>query len=325
MFMNGVLLRNLAVLSAMAVAGAASAQEYPVRPMRLVVPFTPGGSTDILARLIAQKLTEAWGQQMIIDNRPGAGGNVGVELVARSAPDGYTLVMGHIGTFGVNPSLYTKLPYDPIRDFQPITQVAMVPNILVVNPSLPVKSVKDLIALAQAKPGALNHGSAGNGSGGHLVSEYFKLSAKVDIVHIPYRGTAPAMTDVMAGQTSMMFSGVPAALTQVKAGKLRGLAVATAKRLTLLPEYPTVAESGLPGFEATQWFGLLAPARTPKPVIAKLHDGVVEVLAKPEARERLAAEASEGVGSTPEQFGALIQAEIKRWAPVIKATGLKAE
>jgi len=304
-------------------AGGAHAQNYPTRPIRMVVPFTPGGSTDILARFIGQKLTEAWGQQVVIDNRPGAGGTIGLEIAARAKPDGYTLVMAHIGTLAVNPTLYEKLSYDPVKDFQPITQVAMVPNMLAVHPALPAKSVKELVGLARAKPGGLNCGSGGNGSAAHLACEYFKLKAQVNIVHIPYRGTAPAVTDLIAGQISMMITGVPPLLQQVKAGKLRGLAVATSKRLPLLPEYPTIAEAGVPGYEASQWYGVLAPAGTPRPIVDRLYKGIADALARPDAKERLAADAAEAVGSTPEEFGAFIKAEIARWAPVVKASGAK--
>lgn len=307
----------------MGLAGSPAAQDYPTKPIRLVVPFTPGGSTDILARLIGIKLYESFGQQVIIDNRPGAGGNIGVDLVAKSAPDGYTLVMGHIGTFAVNPTLYTKLPYDPIKDFQPITLLAKIPNMLAVNPSLPAKSVKELIAMAKAKPGALNYGSGGNGSAAHLATEYFKLLAKVDIVHIPYRGTAPAVTDLIAGQVSMMITGVPPLLQQVKAGKLRALGVATAQRLALLPELPTIAEAGVPGYEATQWYGILVPAKTPPAIVAKLNAEIVKALQRPEVKERLAADAAVPVGNKPEEFGAYIKAEIARWRPVVKASGAK--
>ena len=303
--------------------GIVTAQEYPTRPIRLVVPFTPGGTTDILARLLSVRLGEAWGQQVIADNRPGAGGNIGVELTAKSAPDGYTIVMGHIGTFGVNPTLYAKLPYDPIKDFQPVTLIAMVPNMLAVNPSLPAKSVRELIALAKAKPGSLNFGSGGNGSAAHLAGEYFKLLTKINIVHIPYRGTAPAVTDLISGQIGMIITGVPALLPQFKAGRVRGLAVATAQRLTLLPDLPTIAEAGVPGYEATQWYGILVPAATPRAIVNKLHEGIVQMLARPDTKERLAAEAAVPVGNTPEEFAAYIKSEIARWAPVVKASGAK--
>jgi tripartite-type tricarboxylate transporter receptor subunit TctC len=313
-------LLGAAALPAMA---ADIAADYPAKTIRLIVPFTPGGSTDILARLIGQKLTEAWGRQVVIDNRPGAGGNIGVDLAAKSPADGYTLVMGHIGTFGVNPTLYPKLPYDPIRDFQPITLVALVPNMLSVNPSLPAKSVKELVALARAKPGTINFGSGGNGSAAHLAGEYFKLLTQTDIVHIPYRGTAPAVTDLIAGQISMMITGVPPTLQFVKAGRLRALAVATGKRLPLLPDLPTIAEAGVPGYEATQWYGVLAPAGTPRPVINKLNSEIVKAIHGADVREKLAADAAEPVGNTPEEFGAFIKKEIARWAPVVKASGAK--
>jgi tripartite-type tricarboxylate transporter receptor subunit TctC len=315
------------LLAAMAMPAfaAENAQDYPSKPIRLVVPFTPGGSTDILARVIGMKLTEAWGRQVVIDNRPGAGGNIGVDLVAKSPADGYTLVMGHIGTFGVNPTLYPKLPYDPIKDFQPITLVALVPNMLSVNPALPAKSVKELIALAKAKPGTINFGSGGNGSAAHLAGEYFKLMTKTEITHIPYRGTSPAVTDLIAGQIQMIITGVPPTLNFVKTGKLRALAVATSKRLPLLPDLPTISEAGVPGYEATQWYGVLAPAGTPKPIVAKLNAEMAKAIKGPDVREKLAADAAEPVGNSPEEFGAFIKKEIARWAPVIKASGARPE
>jgi tripartite-type tricarboxylate transporter receptor subunit TctC len=315
------------LLAAMAMPAfaAETAQDYPSKPIRLVVPFTPGGSTDILARVIGMKLTEAWGRQVVIDNRPGAGGNIGVDLVAKSPADGYTLVMGHIGTFGVNPTLYSKLPYDAIKDFQPITLVALVPNMLSVNPALPVHSVKELVALARAKPGTINFGSGGNGSAAHLAGEYFKLMTKTEITHIPYRGTSPAVTDLIAGQIQMIITGVPPTLNFVKTGKLRALAVATSKRLPLLPDLPTISEAGVPGYEATQWYGVLAPAGTPKPIVAKLNAEMAKAIKGPDVREKLAADAAEPVGNSPEEFGAFIKKEIARWAPVIKASGARPE
>jgi len=318
--------RLIFVAAALSIAPAPIlAQEYPVKPVRLVVPFTPGGSTDILGRLVAQKLTESLGRQVLVDNRPGAGGTIGVEIVAKSPADGYTLVMGHIGTFGVNPTLYPKLPYDAVKDFQPITLFAMIPNILSVNPSLPAKSVKDVIALARARPGVMNYGSGGNGSAAHLATEYFKLLTKTNIVHIPYRGTAPAITDLLAGNISMIITGVPAQLGHIKSGRLRALGVATSKRLPLFPELPTIAEAGVKGYEATQWYGVLAPANTPQPVVAKLHAAIVKALQGADVKERLASEAGEPVGNSPEEFHAFIQKEIARWAPVIRASGAKPE
>jgi tripartite-type tricarboxylate transporter receptor subunit TctC len=300
-----------------------AADAYPTKPIRLVVPFTPGGSTDILARLVGQRLYETLGQQVIIDNRPGAGGTIGMEMTAKAAPDGYTMVMGHIGTLAVNPTLYTKLSYDPVKDFQPVTLLAKIPNMMAVNPSVPVKTVKELLALAKAKPGGLNYGSGGNGSAAHLATEYFKLMAKVDIVHIPYRGTAPAVTDLIAGQITMMITGVPPLIQHVKGGKLRGVAVATAQRLTLLPDLPTIAEAGVPGYEATQWYGILMPAKTPPAIVTRLHDEIAKGLQRPEVRERLAADAAQPVGNKPEEFGEFIKSEIARWAPVVKASGAR--
>jgi tripartite-type tricarboxylate transporter receptor subunit TctC len=303
----------------------AAAQEYPVKPVRLVVPFTPGGTTDILGRLVAQKLSESIGRQVIVDNRPGAGGTIGSDIVAKSPADGYTLIMGHIGTFGVNPTLYPKLPYDAVKDFQPITLFAMITNLLSVNPSLPVKSVKELVALARARPGQLNYGSGGNGSAAHLATEYFKLLSKTDIVHIPYKGTAPAITDLLAGNTSMILTGVPAQLPHIKSGRLRALGVASAKRQPLFPELPTIMEGGVKGYEATQWYGVLAPAGTPRPIVDRLNAALVKALQSADVKERLASEAGEPVGNSPEEFHAFIQKEIARWAPVIRASGAKPE
>jgi tripartite-type tricarboxylate transporter receptor subunit TctC len=313
------------LIAAALTAGGTLAQQYPSKPIRLIVPFTPGGSTDIVARVAGQKLGDALGAQVLIDNRPGAGGNIGVELAAKSAPDGYTLVMGHIGTFAVNPALYARLPYDPIRDFAPISLVAMVPNMLVVHPSLPVKSVRELIALSRSRPGQLNYGSSGAGGTPYLAVEYFKLLAKVDIAHIPYKGAAPMIIDLIGGQLSLTITGIPPLLPHVKAGKLRALAVATSKRLPLLPELPTIAEAALPGYEATSWYGVLAPAATPKEIITRINAEIVKGIARPDAAQRLAGEGAEPVTSTPEQFSTFIKSEIARWGKVIKAAGVTAE
>lgn len=298
------------------------AQSYPARPVRLVVPFTPGGTTDIVGRIAAQKLTEAWEQQVIVENRPGAGGALGVDFVAKSPPDGYTLITGHIGTFGFGPSLYSRLPYDPIRDFAPITLFSTVPNMLVVNASLPVKNVKQLLALAKAHPGELNYGSAGSGSASHLAVEYFKLLSKTDITHIPYKGTSPLVTDLIAGETSLTITGVTPLYPHVKSGRLRALAIGSSKRIALLPDLPTIAEAGVPGYESTTWFGFLAPAKTPGDVITKLNAELLKILKRPDVRERLAADGGQPVGTTPEQFGSHIKAEIERWATVIKKAGV---
>ena len=320
-------LNVLCACGALAIAGgshAATQDNYPVRPIRLVVPFTPGGSTDILARLVSRHITEALGQQCIVDNRPGAGGTIGMELTARAAPDGYTLVMGHIGTLAVNPALYSKLTYDPVKDFQPITLIALIPNMMSVNPNVPAKSVKELIGLAQAKPGTLNYGSGGNGSAAHLATEYFRLMTKISIVHIPYKGTAPAVTDVIAGNVSMILTGVPPQMGFVKSGRLRPLGVATGKRLSMFPDVPTIGET-VKGYEATQWYGILAPAAVPKEYVAKLNAVLVKALHSPEARSQLATEAAEPVGNSPEEFGRFIKSEIARWGPVVKQSGAKPE
>ena len=306
-------------------APALSQTTYPTKPIRLVVPFVPGGSTDLIARIMGQKLDEALGQQVVVENRAGAGGNIGVEYVAKSAPDGYTLIFGHIGTFGFGPSLYQKLPYDPVKDFAPITLFAMVPNMLVVHPALPAKTVKELIALAKARPGQMNYGSSGNGSASHLASEYFKLLSKTDIIAIPYKGTGPLVTDLIAGQTSLTITGVPPLYPFVQSGRLRGIAVGSVKRLALMPDLPTIAEAGVPGYESSTWFGPLAPAKTPREIILRLNTELLKILQRPDIKARFAAEGAEGLGSTPEEFGTYIKSEIDRWGRVIKAAGVRPE
>jgi tripartite-type tricarboxylate transporter receptor subunit TctC len=314
----------LAAVAAIA-CSVAAAQNYPAKPIRFIAPFPPGGSTDFLARIVALKMSESMGQQVVVENRGGAGGTIGVELAAHAAPDGYTIVMGHIGTFGVNPTLYPKLPYDAIKDFAPITLLAMVPNGMVVHPALPVHSVKDFLAIARAKPKALLYGSGGNGSAAHLAAAYFELLAKIQLTHVPYKGTGPALIDLVAGQTSMMITGMPAVMPHIRSGRLRLLAVGNAKRIALLPEVPTIAESGVPGYDATQWYGVLAPAGTPRELVMKLNAEMVKALTRPDVRDKLAADGAIPVGNTPEEFGAHIKAEIARWAPVVKASGAKAE
>jgi tripartite-type tricarboxylate transporter receptor subunit TctC len=291
---------------------------YPSRPVRIIVPFTPGGSTDILARAVGQSLAEAWKQQVIVENKPGAGGSIGAEAAARAAPDGHTLLMGHIGTLAVNPSLYPKLPYDPVADFAPIALVAMVPNVLVVNPAVPARSVPELIALARARPGELTYASGGAGSAAHLAMEYFKLAAGVDILHVPYKGTAPAVTDLIGGQVSMTMTGLPPVLQQVRAAKLRALGVASLARLRQLPDVPTLSEAGVPGFEATQWYGLVAPVRTPAPIVDALAAQVQRSLATPALQERLEAEGAVPAAMDRAAFGRLIRTEIERWAKVVR-------
>jgi tripartite-type tricarboxylate transporter receptor subunit TctC len=314
----------VAILAFGPLAAAAQAA-WPNRPIRLVVPFTPGGSTDILARSIGKELQDAWGQPVVIDNVPGAGGAIGADRVAKAPADGYTLLMGHIGTLAVNPSLYPNLPYDPIKSFAPVAWVARVPNVLVVHPSVPARTVQELVALAKAKPGQLAYGSGGNGSAANLATEYFKLRTGTSLLHIPYRGTAPATADLMGGQIQVLFTGAPAVLGQIRAGQLRALAVSSPKRLDALPEVPTVAESGYKDFEADQWYGVVAPAGTPPAVIAKLNAQINLSLNSPALKQRLHNEGAVAVPSTPEAFGAHIAREIARWQPVIKSGRVKAD
>src|SRR5690242_6240739 len=305
------------------VAGTApvAAADYPTKPIRLVVPFPPGGTTDILARAVAQKLSETWNQQVIVDNRPGAGGNIGADLVAKAPPDGYTLVMGTVGTHAINPNLYSKMPYDHVKDFSPVILVAGVPNVLVVNPSLPVHSVKELIDYAKANPGKLNFASSGNGTSIHLSGELFKTMAGVQMTHVPYKGSAPALADLMGGQVQLMFDNLPSSLGLIKGGKLRAIAVTSTTRAAALPDVPTIAESGLPGFEASSWFGVLAPAGTPDDIVAKLNGTIAAWLATPDAKEKLLAQGTIAAGGSPEDFAQHIDRETAKWAKVVKASG----
>ena len=297
---------------------------YPTRPVRLVVPFPAGGTTDIIARATAQKLSEAWGQQVIVDNRPGAAGNIGSELVAKAAPDGYTLLMGTVGTHAINPSLYAKMPYDHVKEFAPVILVAGVPNVLVVNPDLPIKSVPELIAYAKANPGKLNFASSGSGTSIHLSGELFKAMTGVQMTHVPYKGSAPALTDLIGGQVQLMFDNLPSSLAFIKAGKLRALAVTSASRAPALPDVPTVADT-VPGFEASSWFGVLAPAGTPPEIIARINGEVTKWLATPEAKEKLTAQGANVAGGTPQDFAKHIQAETAKWAKVVKESGAKVD
>jgi tripartite-type tricarboxylate transporter receptor subunit TctC len=314
----------LAGLRGFAVETEVAAQAaYPTRAIRLIVPFTPGGSTDILGRAIGQALTEAWRQQVIIENKPGAGGAIGAEAAAKAAPDGYTLFMGHIGTLAVNPTLYPKLPYDALKDFAPVALVAMVPNVLVVNPSVPARTVTELIALAKARPGTLTCSSAGAGSAAHLAIEYFKLATGTDIVHVPYKGTAPAVTDLIGGQVSMTVTGLPPLIHHIRAGKLRALGVASSMRLPQIPDVPTIAESGVAGFEATQWYGVVAPAHTPAPIIDQLATEIRRSLLQPELKKRLETEGAQPANMGPAEFQKLIRTEIDRWGKVIRAAHIQ--
>jgi tripartite-type tricarboxylate transporter receptor subunit TctC len=308
-------------LAAVCVSGAARAQA--ARPVRLVVPFTPGGSTDILARALAPKLQAALGQNVVVDNKAGAGGSLGAAEVAKAEPDGNTLLMGHIGTLAVNPSIYPKLAYDPLKSFAPVAWVARVPNVLVVNAASPAKSIKEFIDRARANPGRLTYSSGGNGSAAHITFEYFKLKTKVFMLHIPYRGTAPSVTDLIAGQVDATFTGSPAVLPHIKSVRLRALAVSSPQRIAALPDVPTMAESGFPGFEADQWYGIVAPAGTPPERITRLHAEINKALALPDVAQQLAAEGAVPMPGTPKAFGDLIVREIPRWAEVVKAGNVK--
>jgi len=320
------IVRRVALFVLLALSAAvAAAQPYPSKPIRLVVPFPAGGTTDILAREVGQRLSLSLGQPVVIDNRPGAAGNIGSELVAKSAPDGYTLLMATVGTHAINPNLYARIPYDHVKDFAPVVLVAGVPNVLEVTPSLPVHSVADLIKLAKEKPGQINFASSGSGTSIHLSGELFKTMADVDMTHVPYKGSAPAITDLIGGQVQVMFDNLPSSLQQIKAGKLRAIAVTSAQRAPALPDVPTIAESGLPGFEATSWFGIVAPAGTPPTIIARINADVNQWLQSSEAKEKLLAQGAVAAGGSPEQFAAYIHAETEKWARVVKASGAKVD
>jgi tripartite-type tricarboxylate transporter receptor subunit TctC len=312
----------LTALATSVVVAPATAADYPDRPIRFVVPLAPGGAVDIAARAIAQELSVNLKQQVVVDNRSGGGGNIGAEIVAKAPPDGYTMVMGSSSNFGVNPTLYKNLPYDAVRDFTPVTLTSFAPNALYVHPSVPAQTVKELVALAKAKPGTLNYASSGQGSSSHMAGELFKLVAGVDITNVPYKGTGQALTDVLGGQVQMQFGSVMAVLQHVKSGKLRVLAVTVPKRVPAIPQVPTMAEAGYPGVETTVWTGVLVPAKTPAPIVAKLNREIVAILKKPDVRERFAAQGAEAVGSTSAEFAAHIRREIDKWGKVVRAARL---
>ena len=313
----------MALLAGPSTAAGVRAQSWPTKPIRLIVPFTPGGTTDILARALAPKLLPALGQNVIIDNRPGAGGSLGAGEAARAEADGNTLLMGHIGTLAVNPSLYPKLSYDPVKSFAPVAWVARVPNVLVVNTASSITSLKELIARAKANPGKLTYSSGGNGSAAHITFEFLKLRTGIFVSHIPYRGTAPSVTDLLGGQVDTTFTGAPAVMPHIKSGRLRALAVSSNARMAALPDVPTVAESGFPGFDADQWYGIVAPAGIPPDVVAKLNAVINKALALPEVSLQLASEGAVPVQTTPQVFAELIAREIPRWREVVRAGNVK--
>jgi tripartite-type tricarboxylate transporter receptor subunit TctC len=321
------LLAALAVLVGVTASASALAQaaSYPNRPIRIVVPFPVGGIADTFSRTIGIKLTEVWGQPVVVENKTGAGGNIGAELVAKSAPDGYTLVMGNIGSHAVNVSLFKNIPFDPIKDFVPIAHVLDAEGLLVVNPSVNANSVREILEMARAQPGKLSYASGGLGTTSHLAGELFKSTAKVDIVHVPYKGNSPAITDLLGGQTQMSFATMPTVLPHVKAGKLRAIASIGLARTVALPDVPTVAESGLPGFEVSNWIGLFAPVGTPPEIVAKLNAEVQKIMRSPDVQKRLEAEGARFIPTTPEQFAAFQKDELVKWAKIIKDANIKAE
>ncbi len=319
-------MKRIAIVALLAVAMGASAlaQTFPAKPVRIVVAFPAGGGVDIVARLLAPKLAEAWGQQVIVDNRAGASGVIGTEFAARSAPDGHTLLMGTLGNLSVNPHLIAKMPVDPLRDFAPITQVVAVHFVLVAHPSLPARNIAELIALARSRPGEINYSSSGPGGAPHLAGELFKSIAKVNLVHVPYKGSAPSFQDLLGGQVSLTFDSLVQALPYVRDKRLNALAVLGAARSPLLPEVPTVAES-LPSYELTNWFGLVAPAAAPRAIVGKVHADVVKVLQDAGVSEKLSAMGATAVGNTPEQFGAMMRADSEKWGRLIRETNIRAE
>ncbi len=312
-------------LAALPIDSTRAQGAYPTKPVRLVVPFPPGGPLDVVGRVIAQKLGESWGHPVVVENKAGAGGNIGADAVAKAAPDGYTILMGALSTHAVNPSLYSNMPYDAAKDFAPITLVATTPNVLVVNPSLPVRSVQEFIAYAKANPGKLNFGSGSIGSAGHLAGELFNMETGARMVHVPFKGAAPATQALLAGDTQLMFDNLANAMPHVKAGKLRALAVTTAQRSKLAPDLPTMAEAGLPGFDITTWFGLFAPAGTPREIVGKWNADVVKILESPEMRERLAAQGAEATPTSPERFAAFVASEARKYAQIVKQSGAKVD
>jgi tripartite-type tricarboxylate transporter receptor subunit TctC len=315
--------RYVATLAVACAPLAAAAQDYPVKPIRLIVPFGAGGTTDILARVVGDRLSERWGQQVLIDNRPGAGGNIAAELAARAAPDGYTIFLGSMGTQSMNVSIYSKLPFDPVNDFAPISLVSNSANLLLIHPSIPATSVRELIQLAKAKPDRFSYSTSGAGSFNHMSAELFNLMAETKMVHIPYKSGAQTVTAVVSGEADLVFQTIPAALPLVEARRLKALAVCTLQRHPLFPQVATANESGLPGFTISSWYGILAPAATPKAIVTALNEALVQIIKSPAASKRLLELGVDPVSNTPEQFAALVRADIVKWAKVAKAANIK--
>ena len=318
-------MKQLIAMALVIAAAPAAAQEYPVKPIRMIVPFAPGGPNDVLGRIVALKVSEQIGQQVVIDNRSGAGGSTGTGLAASAPPDGYTLLFSGPSSLSINPSLYAKLPYDALRDFAPVSLAGTAPSLLAVHPSVPARTVKELVAIARASPGKLNYASGGVGGGPHLAGELFKSLARVDVVHVPYRGAGPALVALASGQVDMYVGGISAVLPMVRDKRIRPIAVTSAARTPLMPEMPTFVESGMPGYEVVNWYAVLAPAATPKPVIAKLNAEIVKALAAPDVKKRFADLGTDATSSTPEQLGAYHREDLARWAKVIKAAKIQPE
>ena len=306
-------------------SGAANAQSYPAKTVRWVVPFPPGGGTDTISRTLAQKLTEAWGQQVIADNRPGSGGTIGLAVAAKLPADGYNIVLGQLANVAIAPALYPKLPYDPVKDLQPVTLVLTSPLILVVHPSVPAKNTRELLALAKAKPGSLTFGSPGNGTTGHLGTELLQHAAKVKMTHIPYKGAQPAFTGLLGGEIAIYMSSVPPAQPMINAGRVRAIGVTSATRMASLPQVPTIAETGVPGYEVTNWYGVMMPVGVPKDILTKVNADLVKILKQPEVQQRFASEGGDVTPNTPEQFGTFIRNEIAKWGKAVRESGAKVD
>lgn len=323
--MNNVRRRFIAALLLFVTALGVGAQPYPSKPIKFVVPFTPGGSNDVLARVIGEKLSAAWGQPVIVENRPGAAGNIGAEVVAKAPPDGYTFLVAANNILAINPSLLANVPFDPVKSFAPVTLIGTVPVVLVVHPSVPAGSAKELIALAKTKPGSLSYASSGSGSPQHLAGEMFKSMAGIDVVHVPYKGAGPAVADLIGGQVQMLVGPVNSVLPHIKAGKLKALGAGTAKRIPALPDVPTIAESAVPGYETDIWISLVAPVGTPSEIVARMNAEIGRIFQMPDVREKLAAQGIEPVTSSPERLASLITSDLERWAKVIRSANIKAE